>query len=194
VPSLVTAAAVGAGVLIVLNLAPPARERAVTSAQPQDLFERHFAVFRRPPTAADKVSVELVGGMTDVEVHASRLVARDGEARAYLVAAQHRGRPQLCSFLQLPGDDRAMGCGSVRRLLERGELLATSTTPGRVVPGWLLAIVPDGVSEVRITLSDRSIVRRAVRNNAVLVGASRPVAALSWTDTAGRRYTRNLLD
>lgn len=212
VPALVVAGLLAGAVLLVRGLGGEGDEERAVPVAPtpgsnhRQALESKFEVFRRARKPQDALPygreqrrrVERAGGRRGwprFELQRSRLVARLGETRAFLVPGTAAdGSVSLCSFtFSTDGRGGGGGCGPLLRINERRPTLSWGP-PRRGRPGTLLGVFPNGVKEVRITLRDGTIVRRPVRDNAVFVSLPSALTSMAWTGSTGSRYVRSFAD
>jgi hypothetical protein len=78
-------------------------------------------------------------------------------------------------------------------ITERNPAL-TWEPPRRSRAGMLLGVFPDGVKEVRLTMRDGTVLRRPVRENAVLVSLPATLTSMGWSGSSGGPHVRSFAD
>lgn len=179
------AAAVCAVVVLAIALvrAPGDTEHA---AAPAGDPLAQYAVFARAATDADEPP-SAVTGMPGLRVDEARLAERSGPWRLYLVAGALDGRESLCAFAVI-GDRARFACDAP------GAVHGYAFAEADGEPGGVVAVVPDGASEVAVRFSGETFTS-PVHDNAALVRLTplpQGAGTIAWTDAAGERHTAPL--
>jgi hypothetical protein len=169
----------------------PPDERPVRPATVTDTFGKDFAVFRRPRRQSDEMpsrrAFESAPGMKGLDPGQSRLAARLGEHRLYLVPIPGR-EPSLCMFVFIGDRPASAGCTTLRHGADERTPMASLGRPRRGRPGMTDAVFPDGVRDVRLTLANGDVLSPEVSANALLVAHDERVTSMTWTGPSGRRH------
>lgn len=153
----------------------------------------HYSVMRRARRPSDVMSgVRRLGapGEFDANPSESRLVARSGGLRAWLVP----GRRSICTVLSVPtahGSGGAVSCtdASLRGLYDgsepTGQSMLISGRPGRRLVTFLL--LPDGTHDVQLQSpgADAQTLRRSLNG---VIGYARPGWSYTWIADDGTRH------
>jgi hypothetical protein len=183
-------------IAIARTAAPPREERpaatpAATPVSGLDDLRRAFAIFRRPRVAADALPSESIAprrarALTDQ----SRLAAHEGDMKLWVFpvveAAHGLG---LCTWMRARRGGSG-GCTWLETAESDDHPMTMSSPPRRGKPGLFAGIFRDDIDDVRITLRDGTILRRPVKDNAVLVPLSS--AMTSWAAPAGMNAHQSL--
>lgn len=164
---------------------PSDREVEVAAGPSADAsLSEHFAVLRRPRTAADRLPAKLPKS-GDADSSRARRVGSSSVLRIWLVP----GKKNVCVVTRfVSAKAGSTGCGLAAAAYNRGEVAAAGTIvgPWRWRPHRLAfyAVVPDGVRSVRLVREGRMLRQLAVRNNAVEARVGRATHA-EWTGADG---------
>jgi hypothetical protein len=173
-------AAAAAAVAVIASLGgTPDVEEPAPPAKPVVRLEQRFEVFRRPPTAADRLPAAEM--LTQERVHAkrARLVAELGNRRVFMVPAR---RDWVCVIDVTGNFPEGSVCGPVAAAADE------RNPTGQFGPHYVQYVFPDGVHDVRLTLSDGRLVRPEVRTNAILVKVAQEPYSLTWVGASGDLY------
>jgi hypothetical protein len=202
-PVAVAAVCAVAAVAVITLAGTPADDRNVNppaAGVEPTAFEKDFAVFRRPRTAADRLphakavikdwTARQDGDTFDPET--SRRVADDGHWQVFLMTARVSGVPAVCATTFYDGRLQQWGGCSLK--LPRDEIDSAtpvahgwtaadySFPPSTTDPGAYLIVVADE-TELTYTFADGSQQRLPVRDNLVFVSPiERWPKRLSWVD------------
>jgi len=184
--------------VLLLTARPAERERpAATPTPTAELLERHFAAFRRAATPADALPDSIARRLRrDLDHLDPRLVLRSG-TRVWLVSGTNngrvveslRGRTELCTFTVAMG-----GCDPLADAVRGDRPEGVWEPPRRGRPGTLLLVLGDGARDIRVTLTDGTVISPELHDNAVLLGLPRMATSTSWTTAAGARHVYRYQD
>jgi hypothetical protein len=186
-------------IAIARTAAPPGEERPVATptASPVPGIEdvrRTFGVFRRPRRATDALPAGVFRGRRQALTEESRLVAREGRLRLWIYPAlATNGAVGLCDVVRL-GKTGGGSCTALESAASESRPMSMWSPPRRGRPGYVSAIFPDGIDEVRVTMRGGTVVTRTVRSHAVLLPLTQMVTSMSWTGPTGVLHTQQYSD
>jgi hypothetical protein len=143
-----------------------AKPRATANFANQRARDR-FGVFRRPVTPADAISRPGRGALEaafgsrygiDMD-QARRVPAYSASVKVWLVP----GRDGICTFVQHPyAEGPGGGCDPISKVETGVSATTVTASPGHVE---VFGVVPDGVTEVQLSLADGSTETLQVNDN-----------------------------
>jgi hypothetical protein len=165
------------------------------AAQPatHDPVSDDYAVFKRPETQADALpNTASVTELLRQDPARSRLIVTDGSWRVFLVDGRALDAPQgaestsLCAIVFV-GEALKRGACFPPGQIAGGEVPNMSFAPRDGMQGAVLAIVPDGANEVKVTFADKSTRQLQVRDNiAFYRPLSRLPVTMEWSNADGK--------
>jgi uncharacterized protein len=174
---------VGAAGVWIGRAEPEIEAPAPARLSPSERLERAYGVFRRPARARDRYGGGRVSPLRKGRVLRSRLVARRGSARHFLLETPDG----LCLMTTVKRRGGGGGCGPLATYLDGKRPIGSfSDEPGPSSPVFAF---PDGVESVELTTDDGAVETVRVRDNAIAPRLRARLVQMTWTAPDGTPQT-----